>query len=162
MWPLVFALFAQAPTDLPRFDQFRVTETFDGAPTRPRLQTANQNMYRTEIRSGALGIPNFAGHFTVILWGCGSACLGGAIADARTGDVVDLPFRNVGAGAGYQFADGTVALQENWQMISFKPDSSLLIVRGCLNDDAQKCAIYFYQWHAHRVRLLRSIRARPA
>jgi hypothetical protein len=35
----------------------------------------------------AEGGPNFAGHYTVALWGCGTSCQSFAIIDAKTGAV---------------------------------------------------------------------------
>jgi hypothetical protein len=43
--------------------------------------------YRTALRSGAAKGPNFAGHFTVVTWGCGTSCQSHAIVDAQTGAV---------------------------------------------------------------------------
>ncbi|MDQ3951321.1 MAG: hypothetical protein M3282_13390 [Gemmatimonadota bacterium] len=42
-------------------------------------------MYRTKLREGAAAGPNFAGHYTVVLWGCGTGCQVVAVVDARTG-----------------------------------------------------------------------------
>ena len=43
--------------------------------------------FRTRLREGAAKGPNFAGHFTVVTWGCGSSCQEHAIVDAQTGKV---------------------------------------------------------------------------
>jgi hypothetical protein len=42
-------------------------------------------MYRTKLREGAARGPNFAGHYSVVTWGCGSSCQILAVVDARTG-----------------------------------------------------------------------------
>jgi len=49
-------------------------------------------MFRTKLREGAKKGPNFAGHYTVITWGCGTDCRLVAIVDARTGRVYFAPF----------------------------------------------------------------------
>lgn len=45
-------------------------------------------LYYTVItKSASLG-PNFAGHFTVITWGCGTDCFQYAVVDAITGQII--------------------------------------------------------------------------
>ncbi len=34
---------------------------------------------------------NFAGHYNLVRWGCGTSCINGAITDMKTGKVYDLP-----------------------------------------------------------------------
>jgi hypothetical protein len=48
--------------------------------------------YRTTIREGykATGL-NFAGHYCLVYWGCGSDCQHAAIVDLKTGIVYDGP-----------------------------------------------------------------------
>ena len=76
-------------TAQPKFEDYPVIEVFRGTPAAPILATAEQRMYRTRIRNGvAAGAgPNFAGHYFVISWGCGSNCAMMAMVDARTGEV---------------------------------------------------------------------------
>src|SRR5262249_22084781 len=71
--------------------------------------------FRTVIRNGAYAGPNFADHFTVVSWGCGSGCQSHAIVDARTGYVFMLPMIT-----GYG--------------VSYRRDSRLLVM-----DPAERC-----------------------
>jgi hypothetical protein len=96
----------------PRFEDYPTTETFRGAPAPPVLITSEQRLYRTRIRKGVVngeGVwsgswentmktsgPNFAGHYFVIRWGCGSDCLMMAVVDAKTGKVYDPPLSGAG------------------------------------------------------------------
>ena len=71
-----------------RFEEYAVTDTFLGRrqPAEVRLGSAPYGrMYRTKLREGAARGPNFAGRFTVVLWGCGTGCQIVAVVDARTG-----------------------------------------------------------------------------
>ena len=50
------------------------------------------SMFRTRLNEAArLGSVNFAGHYILTAWGCGTGCLDGAIVDATNGDVFWLP-----------------------------------------------------------------------
>ena len=52
--------------------------------------------FRTRIRGAAKKTPNFAGHFILEQWGCGTECQMGVLIDARTGDLSWLPISGWG------------------------------------------------------------------
>jgi len=64
-----------------------------GKPAEPKLKTPTQREFRTVLRSGAKKGPNFAGHYTVVEWGCGSNCVVYAVVDALNGKIYerDMP-----------------------------------------------------------------------
>jgi hypothetical protein len=70
-----------------RFEEHAVADTaFRGPPAPPQLASAPYGrVYRTKLREGAAQGPNFAGRYTVVVWGCGSGCQIVAVVDARTG-----------------------------------------------------------------------------
>jgi hypothetical protein len=73
---------------MPRFDDHPAGDTFTGTPAPVDLASAEgARRFRTVLREGAAQGPNFAGHYTVVQWGCGSPCQSFAIVDARTGRV---------------------------------------------------------------------------
>jgi hypothetical protein len=49
-------------------------------------------MFRTRITEAMMQGPNFAGHFTLLTFGCGAGCSMGFVADNETGQVYDFPF----------------------------------------------------------------------
>jgi hypothetical protein len=70
---------------------FSVDDVYTGPIAAPRLDrnaTPEAWRLRTMIRQGARNGPNFAGHYTVASWGCGTECQMHAVLDARTGKVV--------------------------------------------------------------------------
>ena len=76
---------AQRPA-FPRFEDYPSIESFDGPPA-PALVASTRygRMFRTRLRNGAQKGPNFAGAFTVVMWGCGSSCQVGVVINANTG-----------------------------------------------------------------------------
>src|SRR5664279_1289409 len=123
----------------PAFRDYPVSEIYRRQPAPPALATAGQRRYESRISSGVLkgeGVwngswrnpiktsgPNFAGHYFVIRWGCGSNCLMMAIVDAKTGTVYDPPL----SGAGTEFYVNMDMLGDG--EIDFKPQSSLMVLR---------------------------------
>ncbi len=58
--------------DYPRFEAFS-TPVISLKPARVDLESHPlAKRYRTRLREGAAEGPNFAGHFTIVGWGCGT------------------------------------------------------------------------------------------
>ncbi|MCE9599512.1 MAG: hypothetical protein K8S54_16235 [Spirochaetia bacterium] len=47
--------------------------------------------FRTRIVEGAAGDVNFAGHYLIVEWGCGTSCMSGVVINAMDGRVNFLP-----------------------------------------------------------------------
>jgi len=103
------------------------------------------------IREGAKNGPNFAGHYTIVFWGCGAGCISMAIADANTGKVLhpkDL-----------QVIDTTNVDFNGFddELVKFKLDSKLLAVVGGINEDSAQRGISYFVWKnavLHRIRFV--------
>jgi hypothetical protein len=100
---LALAAAWTAFAQIPRFEDYPVTETFKGTPAAPILATPQERLYSARIREGVskgLGVmrdgiekpgPNFAGHYIVVSWLCGLPCELNAIVDAVTGRIYGPP-----------------------------------------------------------------------
>jgi hypothetical protein len=98
-------LMATAPAAAQSTDalmrKYPATERFQGKPAAVNLAShKDARTFRTRLREGAATGPNFAGHMTVILWGCGTSCQMVALVDARNGRVFFGP--EAAAGAKYR------------------------------------------------------------
>jgi hypothetical protein len=91
---------------------------------------------RTALREGAKDGSNFAGHFTIVGWGCGGGCLDFGILDAENGhvyfppEIQDISVMNVATAAGETTHD--------YDALRFKPDSNLLVVLGARRTPRQR------------------------
>ncbi len=114
---------------------------------RPSLTTAKSRLFRTAIRQDFAEKANFAGHYRVTTWGCGTDCRDFAIADKNTGSVYTMP--------GESSVSGVMGNDDD--RISFRPDSRLFVVAGCFNED-EACLNNpkkrFYEWTGKRLRLI--------
>jgi hypothetical protein len=89
---LAVSVWAQsAPVRTPRFEDYPVPESWGGSPAPVVITTRAERMFRTRLTTAAKGPPNFAGHYRVEIWGCGSECISGAIVDLETGKVFSPP-----------------------------------------------------------------------
>jgi hypothetical protein len=146
------------PRDAPRFEQFSVHEVFAGRPTTPDVHTQKRaRLFRTSIREGAEMGPNFAGHYTIVGWGCGAMCQSIAIVDARTGKVFfPAILGNVDhANIAYDEFD-----PPDGALIQYRKNSKLLIVIGGINDDPRRRGISYFLWDQDQLRRIRFV-AKP-
>lgn len=142
-----------------------MTQIFSGSPVRPIFATAEQKRYRTRIRNGVLNregvwngswknpvkasAPNFAGHYFVIRWGCGSNCLMMAIVDAETGKIYNPPL----SGPGTELYVSLDMLGD--REIDFEPQSTLMVLRNACKVARSECGVYSFNWHDDRFTLVK-------
>ena len=75
------------PFHPPPFEQYPVNR-MRGTPAKADITSRPwPRRFRTMLRLQAPTGPNFAGHYTIAGWGCGSSCLQFAVIDAITGKV---------------------------------------------------------------------------
>jgi hypothetical protein len=131
---------ARLPTTAPRFQDFPAAGDFRGRPAAVDFTgNAAAREYRTAIRAGAVNGPNFAGHYTIVGWGCGSACQGWAMVDAASGKV---------------YVDKTTGVNAEYDVLRFRRDSTLLIVLGAPGEDRRRDGIAFYHWNGTALKSL--------
>ncbi len=140
------------------FEAFAVprSEVFKGTPASPRFKTPGQRNYRTMIRLTAEKGSNFAGHFAVAEWGCGTACVQMAIVDVRSGDVYEGPFGVLPFGGHIYLGTGN---EEDHVGVFYKQNSTLFIAAGC--PKYRNCGTYFYDWKGSQFKLLRRVPMKP-
>jgi hypothetical protein len=129
----------------PRFDQFQASKELIEKPAEVDLKShPNARQYRTVLRRGAAEGPNFAGHYTVIGWGCGTSCVTFAVVNLKTGKVI-FPDDFSSAHGVHLSADDfeREALSHFWGL-RYKIDSRLLIVVGTLDEDKNREGAFYY------------------
>jgi hypothetical protein len=89
---VVMAAFAQsAPVSLPQFEDYPVKGVWHGTPAPARVVKPAEKIFRTRLMKAATEPANFAGHYRLTVWGCGSECISGAIIDLDSGNVFSPP-----------------------------------------------------------------------
>lgn len=107
---LGFAAAAPSAQTLPQFSDYPAGPIYRGRVAPLDLSSSpDARRFRTRTREAMAEGVDFAGHYVVAMWGCGSGCMSGQIVDARTGRVVSgLP-----SGSPY---------------VAFQPESRLFVV----------------------------------
>lgn len=127
-----------------RFDS-HPAKAWSGVPAKPVLDTPDKRLFRTALREGAAQGPNFAGHMTIVRWGCGTSCVAWAAVDARTGRVTKLP------GADYM---DTNHVGGKLGGVTFKRGSRVIVLAGAPREDQAREGVYRYLWTDDGFRLL--------
>ncbi|HEV2882593.1 MAG TPA: hypothetical protein VGX24_15060 [Pyrinomonadaceae bacterium] len=138
---------AEAKRQSPHFSDYPVKEVYKGRVAPVVLDTKRARMFRSRLREDSRQGVNFAGHYTVVFWGCGTGCAQVAVVDARTGrvywpplDYTDIPSP----------PDEDPAHHPN-----FRPDSKLLVLTRARYDGQGSYTAYYYLFDKNRFRLLR-------
>lgn len=115
----------------------------------------NARMFRTNLRNAAKGPANFAGHFILTTWGCGTNCTQSAIIDARDGRVFfPIEFAEVVQG----FCDlppdanpiDSSEMPDEYAPFVYRADSRLLVLNGFrggdFDDKKSRCGAFYLEW----------------
>lgn len=150
---------SDAPKHAPSFERYAVkVERVARSPRVDLHSNWRARMFRTNLREaakeGAKSGPNFAGHYALASWGCGTGCLDWALVDLRTGKVSTdenmfslennrVDFRRENEDNAY--AKKRHATYEFGVML-YRPDSSLLVTLGQPNEDESRDGMAYYHW----------------
>jgi len=140
---------------LPTFGQYPATVEKAKARSINFKRSPGASTYRTRLTEALREGVNFAGHYIVTGWGCGTGCSNAAVIEARTG-VVTFPgeFYNIDSRYGDTYSD---------PLMDFKKNSRLLIVHGSPGPATESgpgkpSGDYYYEWRNNRFRLLKFVK----
>ena len=122
---------------LPMFADYGVRA--DPVAKRPPLRKDTQfsRMFVTRLSNALRDSPvDFAGHYVITTFGCGSGCVYGGIVDAKTGQAYELPWAIYMAGhlGGWDSA------------LKHEAGSRLLALRGALNEADEPPQERYFEW----------------
>lgn len=131
---------------VPRFSDYPVKDVYRGKSAAPVLETQEQRdggaYYRAVAEEGA----NFAGHYAVVILGCGSTCSMADYLDTRTGKIIPGTFSNSGW---RQYHDA-------FRDIEFRRDSRLIVFAGAI-DEKPPVGWHFYLFDRGKLKRLHTI-----
>jgi len=149
---------SDVPLDAPKFEQF-LAVLWSGPNAAPNLHSdARTKMFRSQLRHWAKEKPNFAGHYILATWGCGTDCTQIAVIDAITGKIYHPPGASTNAAVNvhHSFLQGG-DLWHATGAIEFRPDSRLLILVGMPEERVENRGISYYVWEKNRFKRIRFV-----
>lgn len=127
----------------------------------PRLDLKSNptaRMYRTLLRQEVSKGPNFAGHYRVAIWGCGTSCAMFAVVNLKTGRVI-TPEDFYSTSTVYFAVENQKMFpdsQNGDEVFGFRRDSRLLVILGDLNEDESREGAFYFVLEPERLRLIHS------
>jgi hypothetical protein len=149
---------SDAPARAPKFAAYAVPVTHVKRAPRVDLRQPHARLYRTQLRDaakqGAQSGPNFAGHYRLASWGCGTGCLSWGLVDLKTGRVAFdksmLTIDNARVDFSREKDDDAYARARRaiyeFGVLLYRPDSSLLMTLGAPNEDETRDGMTYYRW----------------
>lgn len=146
------------PVDAPSFAAHAV-KVYAGPNAKLKLgNDPRARMYRTRLREWATEKVNFAGHYILVTWGCGTGCVQIMFIDAKTGKVYHPD--SIRTNVDVNVHDEMLVGGRSWYgegSVHFQPDSELLILVGEPNEDADRRGISYFVWHNNQLKLIRHV-----
>lgn len=127
-------------------------EIFRGRPASPRFRTTLSREHKTVIRNRVRRGPDFAGHYTLVSWGCGTSCAVFIIVDVLNGQIYEPPEISRGVDLGLGGPE-------------YRRDSTLLVLANCPDPRVygyKHCERRFYNWGGSRLFLLKTESVTPS
>lgn len=115
-------------------------------PASLEFETPLAKHHISAIRKAVRRGPNFAGHYTVAGWGCGTACAVYVIMDDSTGRIYEPPEISRAVDLGVGDAEPV-----------FRANSSLMVLASCADPriyGLKNCRRNFYRWNGSQLNLL--------
>ncbi len=133
-------LTASLPAHAPTFAQYPAGPLWQGKPAAPVLATHMARVFRTQLRTQSQGKPDFAGHYHIAGWGCGTSCISWGMVDLKSGQVVMADDHNYGDLDLFHVPDAPLI---------YRPDSRLLVMLGAPNEKPKREDYTYLLWTGH-------------
>jgi hypothetical protein len=139
----------------PRFESYPAS--FSQPRRSPKLDLSSHPIarkYRTVLRREISEGVNYAGHYRLAVWGCGSSCAMFAVVNLRTGKVITAS--DVQTVSGYRLmADEFLPdeASEYWGF-RFTKNSRLLVLMGILDEEESRQGAFYFVLNHDRLTLV--------
>jgi hypothetical protein len=112
--------------------------------------------YRTVLRLGIKEGPNYAGHYRVVVWGCGSSCTMFVVVNLKSGRVISPPGFTHVSGVFFAADDFLPLVKGQDGLLRYESTSKLLVVIGDLEEDESREGAFYFVLENDKLRLLHS------
>lgn len=123
------------------------------AKSAPVIITSKDRMYRTRLKEAAQQKPNFAGHYILTTWGCGTECLMGS-RNRRQYRKSTVDSARIRFAAGTKSSDTRASIP-----IEFRLNSRLIVFTGIRNEQDGDQGAHFYEFGPTGFKHIRTIKS---
>lgn len=128
---ILFIIFQGAAWAAPQFKDLPATQ--ENGPTSPLKWAKELLLFQARIVKAAKQPANFAGHYVLTQWGCGTSCVTGVVIDKLNGQIIPFPFSICCA----------TPKSASFKPVEFRPTSRLVIFAGLRNEEEPMGAHYY-------------------
>jgi hypothetical protein len=129
----------------PRFESYAAAP--EDKIASPKLDLSSNPIakrYQTVLRRELHHRANFAGHYRLAIWGCGSSCAMFAVIDLKTGQIITVEGLN-SVGGNHLAADDFLPDTESGSWgFRFGTGSKLLVLVGTLDEDESREGAFYF------------------
>lgn len=138
-----------------KFKNFPVKQLYRGPMNTPEINTddAPETPMNWAIANAATDPPNFAGHFRVVKFSCGTECTAYAITDVISGRLVAR------GSVDFPYEVGFYQKSELPHGLEYHADSRLFVLQGCV--PKQPCGSYYFVLDGDRLSLRQKLEFKP-
>lgn len=140
--------FAQDKSRVPRFADYPVREIYKGPRAEPKFAADmdEEERLRFDDAHSPDDPVDAAGHYVRVVWSCGASCVSAGFVDARTGDVILIPWT----------VSGWRQVRDNFKPVDTRANSRLVILSGALNEEGVN-GRHYYVLEDGRLRHVRTV-----
>ena len=140
----------KAQNRAPHFADYPVTKLLHIRVAKPRVPRNWHEDPRLRLQDSVYSTsrPNFAGRYFVAVWGCGTACVTGAVVEARSGRIIPLPI-----------VSSWHEVHDKFEGIDFRHNSRLLVLSGQRSEMKGDMGQHFYVLENGKLKFLRTIKS---
>ena len=135
------------------FHKYATSAIWRGPWHKPDVQSGVAHLYRTVVRSEAVGPPDFAGQYKVVRLGCGAGLTCPLIADLKTGKILFVPA--LGSVAGSLSIAEIPGIDD--PRLVYRADSRLLVAVGARNEKERLTGATLFEMRHDHLHLIRFI-----
>jgi len=141
---------------LPKFSSFSVSVEKVHARSIDFRRSPGADTFRTRLKAALAEGTDFAGHYKIAGWGCGTGCISGAVIDIRNGRVY-FPEELYALSVGY------FTCEYELEPLKYRKNSRLLVISGIPGSAEDKepqkpWGDYYYEWKNNRFRQVRYVK----
>lgn len=149
------------PTNAPKFAAYPA-KVFAGPNAKLKINNdLEAQRYRTRLREWSTKKVNFAGHYILATWGCGTGCVQIMFIDAKSGKVFHP--EGIRSNVAVNVHDDMLVGGRSWYgegSVHFQSNSELLVLVGAPEEDMKRRGISYYVWHNDELKLVQHV-AKP-